>query len=177
MLRAAVQFGVSGSLISARGGDSAGDAVAAEAKRAGIEDLSSTFLDRNTASYTALLDMHGDVAAALADMAIYETALPRIITRRMSRDAIAGANALLVDANMPEAAIRKIVAQAAGKPVFALAISPAKAVRRQSGADARQWKIDDDNPACSRADCRRDRRGRRAVRRLRGSAHERKNVW
>jgi pseudouridine kinase len=128
-LRAAVQFGVACSLISVRGGDSAGEAVAAEARRAGIDDQSSTFLDRSTASYTALLDMNGDVAAALADMAIYETALPRIITRRATRDAIAEADALLIDANMPEVAIRKLMGQAAGKPVFALAISPAKAVR------------------------------------------------
>lgn len=128
-LRAASQFGVACSLISVRGGDSAGEAVAAEARRAGIEDLTSTFLDRSTASYTALLDMHGDVVAALADMAIYETALPRIIGRRATRDAIADADALLIDANMTEAAICKLVAQSTGKPVFALAISPAKAVR------------------------------------------------
>lgn len=128
-LRAAVQFGVACNLISARGGDSAGEAVAAEARRAGISDLSSTFLDRSTASYTALVDLTGDVVAALADMAIYETALPRIITRRATRDAIAAADALLVDANMPEAAISRLVSQADAKPVFALAISPAKAVR------------------------------------------------
>lgn len=131
-LRAAVQFGVACNLISVRGRDSAGEAVAAEARRMGIEDLSSTFLDRSTASYTALLDRNGDVTAALADMSIYETALPRIITRRATRDAIAGAEALLIDANMPEAAIRKLAGQAAGKPLFALAISPAKAVRLRS---------------------------------------------
>lgn len=128
-LRAAVQFGTACSLISVRGGDSAGEAVASEARRMGIEDRSSTFLDRSTASYTALLDMNGDVTAALADMAIYETALPRIISRRATRDAIAGSDALLIDANMPEAAIARLMAQAKGKPVYALAISPAKSVR------------------------------------------------
>lgn len=128
-LRAAVQFGAACSLISARGGDSAGEAVVAEARRMRIVDLSSTFLDRSTASYTALLDRNGDVTAALADMAIYETALPRIITRRATRDAIGEADALLIDANMPEAAIGRLMAQAMGKRIFALAISPAKAVR------------------------------------------------
>jgi pseudouridine kinase len=128
-LRAAVQFGVSASLISVRGGDAAGDIVAAEAKRAGIEDLSSVFLDRTTASYTALLDRQGDVVAAIADMAIYETALPRQIARRKTRDAIDAADALLIDANMPEDAIVRLMRLAAGKPVYALTISPAKAVR------------------------------------------------
>ncbi len=128
-LRVAVQFGVSAKLISVRGGDAAGDIVAAEIKRSGIEDLSSVFLDRTTASYTALLDRHGDVVAALADMEIYEKALPRQISRRKTRDAIADADALLIDANMPEESIVRLMRLAMGKPVYALAISPAKSVR------------------------------------------------
>ncbi len=128
-LRVAVQFGVNSSLISVRGGDAAGDSVAAAAKSSGLEDLSSTFLDRTTASYTALLTKEGDVVAALADMDIYETALPRQISRRATREAIAACDAIVTDANMPEAAIQKLLSLAIGKPVFALAISPAKAVR------------------------------------------------
>lgn len=128
-LRVAVQFGVNGSLLSVRGGDAAGDSVAAAAGRSGLEDLSSTFLDRTTASYTALLTKEGDVVAALADMDIYETALPRQISRRATRDAIAASDAILTDANMPEAAIQKLLTLSSNKPVFALAISPAKAVR------------------------------------------------
>ncbi len=128
-LRVAVQFGVSASLISVRGGDAAGELVATEAKKAGIEDLSSTFLDRTTASYTALLDRHGDVVAALADMDIYEKALPRQITLRKTRDAIDAADALLIDANIPEESMVRLMRIAAQKPVYALAISPAKAVR------------------------------------------------
>lgn len=128
-LRVAVQFGVNASLISVRGGDAAGDSVAAAAKRSGLEDLSSTFLDRTTASYTALLNSEGDVVAALADMDIYETALPRQISRRATREAIAACDAILTDANMPEAAIQKLLGITGKTPVFALAISPAKAVR------------------------------------------------
>lgn len=128
-LRVAAQFGASVSLISVRGGDAAGEIVADEAKKAGIEDLSSVFLDRTTASYTALLDRHGDVVAALADMEIYERALPRQITRRKTRDAIDAADALLIDANMPEESIVRLMRIAVAKPVYALAISPAKAVR------------------------------------------------
>lgn len=128
-LRVAVQFGVNASLLSVRGGDAAGDSVAAAAKRSGLEDLSSTFLDRTTASYTALLTKEGDVVAALADMDIYETALPRQIARRATRNAIATCDAILTDANMPEMAIQKLLALTGERPVFALAISPAKAMR------------------------------------------------
>ena len=134
-LRVAAQFGVEAHLLSVRGGDSAGDAVAAEAKRRGIRDHSSTFLDRSTASYTALLDSGGDVVAALADMEIYETALPRIIARKQVREAIAASDGVLMDANMPETGIARLMKQCIGKPVFALAISPAKAVRLRSVLD------------------------------------------
>ena len=45
------------------------------------------------------------------------------------REAVAAADAILCDANLPAAALERLVALAAGKPVFAIAISPAKAVR------------------------------------------------
>ncbi|MGL4489360.1 MAG: carbohydrate kinase family protein [Rhizobiaceae bacterium] len=128
-LRTAVQFQTDCTLLSVRGGDAAGELVANEIKRTGIADLSSVFLDRATASYTALLTQDGDVVAALADMSIYETALPRQIARRKTRDAIAESDAVLVDANMSQEAITRLVARCEGKPVYAIAISPAKAVR------------------------------------------------
>jgi len=127
--RNAVQLGVDVAFLSVRGGDMEGDLVEREIAAAGFTDLSSVFLDRQTASYTAILDQNGDVITALADMDIYETALPRIITRRKTRDAIAGCDAILTDANMPEAAIGTLLSLAGGKLVYAIAISPAKAVR------------------------------------------------
>jgi pseudouridine kinase len=128
---AARQMGARVLFLSARGGDAQGEAVARAVEEAGLEDLSSVFLDRRTATYTAILDRHGDVITALADMSIYETALPRQITRRKTRDAIAESGALLADANMPADSIRRLLALAEGKPVFMIAISPAKALRLQ----------------------------------------------
>jgi pseudouridine kinase len=127
--RNAAQLGVDVAFLSVRGGDVEGDLVERAIAAAGFEDLSSVFLDRQTASYTAILDQNGDVITALADMDIYETALPRIITRRKTRDAIAAADAILTDANMPEAAIRTLLSLTGDKPVYAIAISPAKVVR------------------------------------------------
>jgi pseudouridine kinase len=126
---AARQVGARVLFLSARGGDAQGAAVAGAIADAGLEDLSSTFLDRRTATYTALLDRHGDVITALADMSIYETALPRQISRRRTRDAIAESHAILADANMPAESIRRLLGLADGKPVFMIAISPAKVVR------------------------------------------------
>lgn len=127
-LRGAVQRGASGTMMSMRGGDAAGDAVAAAIAASGIEDLSAIFLDRATPSYTALLDRDGDVVAALADMELYELAFAKQLRRAKAREAVEGADAVLCDANLPEAALSKL-AEIAGKPLFAIAISPAKAMR------------------------------------------------
>ncbi|QKV18024.1 carbohydrate kinase family protein [Oricola thermophila] len=121
-------------MLSARGGDHDGSLVADTIEQAGIADLSAVFLDRRTASYTAILDPSGEQVAGLADMDIYETALPRQLRRRTVRDAIASAANVLVDANLPEMALQTICDIATG-PVFAVAISPAKAVRLLPVAD------------------------------------------
>ena len=128
-LRAAVQRGVGASLLSVRGGDLAGEIVARAIAQSGLDDLSAVFLDRATASYTALLDEHGDVITALADMGLYDVAFPRQMRRSKLREAIAAHDAVLCDANLPAAALAALFAAAAAKPIFAIAISPAKAVR------------------------------------------------
>ena len=64
-LRNAVRRGCAGSLLSLRGGDIAGETVARAVRQAGIDDLSATFLDRATPSYTALVEANGDVVAGL----------------------------------------------------------------------------------------------------------------
>lgn len=128
-LRAARMRGIpSAGLISARGGDTDGNAIAAAIGDAGIEDLSAIFLDRRSASYTAILDEHRDVVSGLADMDIYEHALPRQLRRKALRETVASAGAVLIDANVPPAALLHIASISRG-PIFAMAISPAKSVR------------------------------------------------
>lgn len=127
-LRNAIQRGVAGSIVSLRGGDAAGESVARAIEAAGVDDLSATFLDRSTPSYTALIDNEGDVIAGLADMALYEFFAKQIM-RRNIRDAIQSVDAVLADANLPEAALVRVTSLADGKPFFAIAISPAKVIR------------------------------------------------
>jgi len=103
--------------------------VARAIAEAGIEDLSAVFLDRRTPSYTALLDGDGELIAGLADMELYEVAFPRQAARARLREAIAAADAVLCDANMPAVALEKLAAASALRPLHAIAISPAKAVR------------------------------------------------
>ena len=128
-LRNAVQRGVEASLMSVRGADAAGETVAGAIAAAKIRDLSAVFLDRATPSYTALLDRDGEVIAGLADMQLYELAFAKQLRRSKARDEVAAADAILCDANLPAAALERLAAIAAGKKLFAIAISPAKAVR------------------------------------------------
>jgi pseudouridine kinase len=121
-------------IISARGGDADGLAVEAAISEAGINDLSAVFLDRRTASYTAILDHEGELVTGLADMDIYETALPRQLRRKVLREAIAGAQCILVDANLPEAGLQVIAETFPGR-IHAIAVSPAKAPRLLAIAD------------------------------------------
>lgn len=115
-------------LISARGGDHDGAGVASTIEAACIADLSAVFLDRRTASYTAILDASGEQIAGLADMDIYETVLARQLRRKALREALGAARAVILDANLPVAALQ-VATERAGGPVHALAISPAKAIR------------------------------------------------
>ncbi len=125
----AAHAGISVTLVSVRGGDEAADRVAAALFSHGIEDMSSVYLDRATPSYTALVTDEGDVVAALADMGLYDLALAKELRRAKLRQAAGRADAILFDANLPEAAAKKAAALASGKPAFALAISPAKVTR------------------------------------------------
>lgn len=128
--RALRRIGRDVSLLSARGGDAAADTVSAELERAGIDDLSVTWLDRSTASYTALLDDTGELVAGIADMAIYDGLTPRVLRRRHLREALASAHALLVDANLPADTLASLASASAGRvPMGAVAVSPTKVVR------------------------------------------------
>lgn len=128
-LRSLARLGVSASLMSMRGGDAAGETVSRAIAEAGIADLSAVFLHRTTPSYTALIDRDGELITGFADMALYDLAFPKQLRRSKVREAVAEAEAVLCDANLPATALERLVGLAAGKPVYAIAISPAKVVR------------------------------------------------
>ncbi|MEM1377903.1 MAG: PfkB family carbohydrate kinase [Pseudomonadota bacterium] len=120
--------------ISARGGDFAGSQVADAIEASGITDQSAVFLDRSTPTYTAVLNHHGDVEAAVADMALYESALPRHLRRREVRQSVAEAELLIIDANLPAETIEQTL-QGTHAFKIGLAISAAKAERLTPAAE------------------------------------------
>ncbi|OKP63051.1 carbohydrate kinase, partial [Ensifer adhaerens] len=76
------RLGHSVRMISTRGGDAAGEMVTAAAAAAGVIDSPLTFLDRQTPSYTAILENDGNLVIALADMELYRLFSPRQLQRR-----------------------------------------------------------------------------------------------
>lgn len=130
--RMAALCGVDVTMMTARGGDIAGQAVADAIQRAGLQDLSSVHLDRSTPSYTAILSEGGELQAAIADMGLYDMAFAKLARRSTTRQAVEASDAVLTDANLPETAIRTLLDICRPIPVYANAISPAKAVRLKS---------------------------------------------
>ncbi len=118
-------------MVSTRGGDAAGEMVTAAAVAAGVIDTPLTFLDRQTPSYTAIIENDGNLVIALADMDLYRLFSPRQLQRRALRDAIADSRLVLTDANLPEETIAALVETAStdGRIVAGIAVSPAKVVR------------------------------------------------
>ena len=124
-------------IISPRGGDATGEAVAHAARQAGVEDTPFVFLDRRTPSYTAIMEKDGNLVIALADMDLYKFFTPRRLKIRAVRDAVMASDILLCDANLPEDTLKAIgvIARVCGKMLAAIAISPAKAVRLKPALD------------------------------------------
>ncbi|MCF6368453.1 carbohydrate kinase family protein [Rhizobium halophilum] len=118
-------------MVSPRGGDATAEAVARAAEAAGVVDRPFVFLDRATPSYTAILERDGNLVIALADMDLYRFFSPRRLRVRTLRQAIATADMIVCDANLPAETLTALAAQAkqAGVPVAGIAISPAKVVR------------------------------------------------
>ncbi|MCV9960567.1 carbohydrate kinase family protein [Pararhizobium sp. BT-229] len=125
------RLGLEVRMISPRGGDAAGNTVSQAAADAGVIDNPFIFLDRKTPSYTAVLENDGNLVIALADMDLYRLFSPRRLQQRAMREVIASSDLIVTDANLPEETLASLVERAAreGKPVAAIAISPAKVVR------------------------------------------------
>ncbi|THK38522.1 carbohydrate kinase [Ensifer sp. MPMI2T] len=125
------RLGHSVRMISPRGGDAAGETVAAAAAAAGVIDCPFTFLDRKTPSYTAILENDGNLVIALADMELYRLFSPRRLQQRAIREILAASDLVLMDANLPEETLTALVGVATrdDRIIAGIAVSPAKVTR------------------------------------------------
>ena len=117
-------------LVTRIGADQAGQEVLAAARAAGVftttVGISPT---RPTATYQAALDDKGDLVIGIADMEITTEMTPASVAAA-AREAPT-ADLWIVDANLPVETIDFLIGEAVAtsRPVVALPVSPAKAVR------------------------------------------------
>ncbi|NHZ61942.1 carbohydrate kinase [Massilia genomosp. 1] len=114
-------------LITAIGDDSSGKALLAHAEAAGIDTRATLHLTGVcSGTYTAVLDDHGEMLLALADMALYDALTPAFLDTRQPQRAI---GALIVaDLNLPRETLRALLDDAArgSVPLVLVAVSQPK---------------------------------------------------
>jgi pseudouridine kinase len=114
-------------LITAIGDDSSGKALLAHAEAAGIDTRATLHMTGVcSGTYTAVLDDHGEMLLALADMALYDALTPAFLATRQPQRAV---GALIVaDLNLPRETLRALLDDAArdGVPLVLVAVSQPK---------------------------------------------------
>lgn len=115
-------------LLSVHGGDGLDDPVLGAIDEAGIANWSGIYLDHASPAYLAITQAGGGLITAAADMAVYEARLDKQINRCIHQKRLALADAVICDANVPEAGLERLCA-AAEAPIHAIGTSPAKVVR------------------------------------------------
>jgi pseudouridine kinase len=94
------RLGTQVALLTAIGKDSSGAALLAHAESLGIDTHGTLRLeDAASGSYTAVLDRDGEMAVALADMALYDRIKPELIASRQAQ--LASAALVVADLNLP----------------------------------------------------------------------------
>ncbi len=115
-------------LVSAVGEDLFGSSVLEHTRRAGVDVQGCQVLaGQATSTYLSLHGFDGDMAMALNDMAILEHITPERLTAQLDR--LRHASAVLVDCNLPQAALGWIFAQVRTTPLFAEPVSAFKCRR------------------------------------------------
>jgi pseudouridine kinase len=124
------RLGVPVSLTTAVGDDSAGSALLAHAERAGIDTRGTLRLPSTcSGTYTAVLDDHGEMMVALADMALFDLITPEMLASRQPRRALPALT--VADLNLPQATLAALLADAVrdAVPLVMVAVSRPKMAR------------------------------------------------
>ena len=124
------RLGAPVSLMTAIGDDSSGRALLAHAEAAGIDTRGSLKLDNAcSGTYTAVLDDHGEMILALADMALYDLISPDFMANRQPRRALPALT--VADLNLPRETLAMLLADAQrdAVPLVMVAVSQPKMAR------------------------------------------------
>jgi pseudouridine kinase len=124
------RLGVPVSLTTAIGDDSSGRALLAHAEAAGIDTRATLKLVHAcSGTYTAVLDEHGEMLLALADMALYDALTPDFMANRQPRTALPALT--VADLNLPHDTLAALLAEARrdAVPLVMVAVSQPKMAR------------------------------------------------
>ncbi len=123
-----IQLGCNVGLSSRVGKDKDGDSILDHLATTKIDPVAIESDDTiGTASYTAVLDVDGNLIIGLADMSIYDRLDDRYWSEHTA--VLAGWNAWCIDTNLPESGLRYLCSQKNKPRLYALATSPAKITR------------------------------------------------
>ena len=124
------RLGTPVALITAFGNDASGRSLQAHAEALGIDTSGTLRLEGvSSGTYTAVLDQHGEMTLALADMALYDALTPDFLaTRQLQRT---GAALVVADLNLPQESVAALIQDAARSavPLVLVAVSQAKMAR------------------------------------------------
>ena len=115
------------SLITVIGDDSSGKALLDHAEAAGIDTRGTLRLQGVcTGTYTAVLDDHGEMLLALADMALYDLLTPEFLATRQPQRAVGALT--VADMNLPKETLKSLLADALRDaiPLVIVAVSQPK---------------------------------------------------
>ena len=123
------RLGTPVSLTTAIGGDASGRALLAHAEAAGIDTRATLKLDNAcSGTYTAVLDEHGEMILALADMALYDALSADFLAARQPHALPA---LTVADLNLPHDTLAALLAEARrdAVPLVMVAVSQPKMAR------------------------------------------------
>ena len=115
------------SLITVIGDDSSGKALLDHAEAAGIDTRGTLRLQGVcTGTYTAVLDDHGEMLLALADMALYDLLTPEFLATRQPQRTVGALT--VADMNLPKETLKSLLADALRDaiPLVIVAVSQPK---------------------------------------------------
>jgi pseudouridine kinase len=118
------------SLITVIGDDSSGSALLAHAESAGIDTRGTLKLQGVcSGTYTAVLDDHGEMMLALADMALYDSLTPEFLATRQPQRAVGALT--VADMNLPHDTLAALLEDARRDaiPLVIVAVSQPKMAR------------------------------------------------
>ena len=116
------RLGAEVSLVTAVGDDMAGTALVAHGRSIGIDMRAAVLAGTSSGTYTAVLDAAGEMALAMADMALYERMTPEMVL-----ESVPAADLVVADLNLPRETVTALIG--AVRPLVLVAVSEPKMTR------------------------------------------------